>query len=127
MDVVRGSDATTGHDLGPTVDLAGADIGAITPEPDFAMLRAPTPLLKALFLVFGLITADGVVAASNRAGSDASKRPNNSFNLYVVPPPGASNVQLPMQGAGIASNRAVILDPYKVPLIQDAASLTPGR
>lgn len=90
------------------------------------MRRAPTSFMKALLLVLGGAAAGGVVAA-NGAASDASKRPSNSFNLYVVPPPGAGAVQSPAQGVGIASNKAVILDPYKVPLIREAGSLTPGR
>ena len=91
------------------------------------MRRAPSLLLKAAFIVVASISAGGVVAASNSAASDAAKRPTNSFNLYIAPPPGASAVQLSTPGAGIASSRAVIMDPYKVPLIQNAGSLTSGR
>jgi hypothetical protein len=90
------------------------------------MRRAPSLLLKAVLIVVGSILAGGVVAA-NSAASDAAKRPNNSFNLYIPAPPGASPVQLSTPGARVASSRAVIMDPYKVPLIQDAGSLTTGR
>ena len=91
------------------------------------MRRAPSLLLKAVFLVVGSISAGGVVAASNSAASDAAKRPTNSFNLYIPSPPAASAVQLSTPGAGVASSRAVIIDPYKVPLLQNAGSLTTSR
>ena len=91
------------------------------------MRRAPSLLLKAVFVVVGLISGGGVVAASNGAASDAARRPSNSFNLYVPPSPGASAVQWPTPGVGVASGKAVIMDPYRVPLIQDAGSLTAGR
>ncbi len=91
------------------------------------MCRAPSLLLKALLLVAGLVAAGGAAAASNGASSEVAKRPNNSFNLIVPQPPGASAVVLPTPGVGIASSKSVITDPYKVPLIQNAGSLTPGR
>lgn len=91
------------------------------------MRRAPSMLLKALVLVYGLIVSSGVTAAGNGAAGNASKRPNNSFSLFVPAGPNASAVVLPTQGVGIASNRGVIMDPYKVPLIQGAGSLTTGR
>lgn len=91
------------------------------------MRRASFLVLKISLLFVGLITAGGGVAAANAAASGAAKRPNNSFNLYVAPPHGATNVQLPTQGMGVASGKTVIMDPYKVPLIQNAGSLTPGR
>jgi hypothetical protein len=90
------------------------------------MRRAPSLTLKALLLVAGWIAAGGAVAASTGTARDAAKRPNNSFNLYVAPPD-AGTIALPNPGVGIASNKAVIMDPYKVPLIQNAGSMTPGR
>ncbi len=90
------------------------------------MRRAPFLVLKISMLFVGLITAGGV-AAANPAASDAARRPNNSFNRFVAPPPGAADVRLPTQGVGLPSSKTVIMDPYKVPLIQNAGSLTPGR
>lgn len=91
------------------------------------MRRAPSLLLKAMCIVLGAIAASGVAADGTSAASRAAKRPNNSFNLFVAPPPGPGTVVLPDRGVGIASSKAVITDPYKVPLIQNAGSLTPGR
>ena len=91
------------------------------------MLRAPSLLLKASLLFVAFITAGSACAATTGGASDAGRRSTNSFNLYVAPPPGMSNVQLTAQGVGIASSKPVISDPYKVPLIQNAGSLTPGR
>ena len=91
------------------------------------MRRAFSSSPKALLLVAGLIVAHGPATAGQGAASDAAKRPSNSFNLYVPPSPGAANIVLPAQGVGVASSKTVILDPYKVPLIQNAGSLTPGR
>jgi hypothetical protein len=89
------------------------------------MRRAPSLALKASFLCLGLITT-GEVAAAGSAVS-AAGRPSSSFNLFVAQPATASNVQLPNRGVGIASSKTLIQDPYKVPLIQNAGSLTPGR
>jgi hypothetical protein len=91
------------------------------------MRFAPCLLVNALWLVGGRIATGGAVAAGNGAASDAAKRPNNSFNLFVPPPPGASAAVLQAPGVGFASSKGVITDPYKVPLIQNAGSLTPGR
>ena len=91
------------------------------------MRRAPSLLLKALLFLAAWVAAGGAAAASTGAASDAAKRPNNSFNLYVSPQAGAGTVVLPTPGVGVASNKGVITDPYKVPLIQNAGSLTPGR
>jgi hypothetical protein len=91
------------------------------------MRRASPLLAKALLLFVASVAASTATAANNSAASDAAKRPSNSFNLYVLPPPGTGTVVLPTQGVGVASSKAVITDPYKVPLIQNAGSLTPGR
>ena len=91
------------------------------------MRRASSLPLKALLLVAAWVVAGGAVAANAGAASDAGKRPANSFNLYVAPP-AAGTVALPNPGVGIASSKGVvIMDPYKVPLIQNAGSMTPGR
>lgn len=91
------------------------------------MRRAPSQLVKP-FLLFGLIAAGAVAAASNSAASDAvGKKVSNSFNLYVTPAAGTGTVVVPAPGVGLASSKAVITDPYKVPLIQNAGSLHPGR
>ncbi len=91
------------------------------------MRRATSHLLKVLLLIVGGVVASAAVSAGPGAASDAAKRPNNSFNLYVSVPPGASNVASQSQGVGVAASKGVIMDPYKVPLIQNAGSLTPGR
>jgi hypothetical protein len=92
------------------------------------MRRTLSPLAKALLVVLGVVAAGDAMAARSSAASDAAaRRPSNSFNLYAVPPPGESTVVLPTPGTGIASGRTVITDPYKVPLIQNAGTLTPGR
>ncbi len=91
------------------------------------MRRAPLQLLETVFFVVAAIAAGNAIAGNVGPASDAGKRPTNSFNLFVAPPPSASAVRLPSHGVGLASGKAVILDPYKVPLIQNAGSLTPGR
>ena len=91
------------------------------------MRRASPLLVNALFLMVATVASGTAAGANNSAASDAAKRPSNSFNLYVAPTPAAVNVVLPIQGVGVASSKTVITDPYKVPLIQNAGSLTPGR
>lgn len=91
------------------------------------MRRAPLQLLKTAFFVVAMIVAGSVIAGSAGPASDAAKRPSNSFNLFVAPPPVASPVHLPPHGVGLASGKTMIMDPYKVPLIQNAGSLSPGR
>lgn len=91
------------------------------------MRRAPLQLLKTAFVVVATIVAGGVVAGNAGAASDAARRPSNSFNLFVAPPPVASPVRLPSHGVGLAPGKTTIMDPYKVPLIQNAGSMSPGR
>jgi hypothetical protein len=91
------------------------------------MRRTLSPLAKALLLVLGVVAVGDAMAARSAASDAAAKRPSNSFNLYVVPPPGDSTVVLPTPGTGIGPGRTVVTDPYKVPLIQNAGTLTPGR
>ena len=90
-------------------------------------MRRPSLVSQASLVAVCLIAASSTIAANAVAASDSAKRPSNSFNLYVTPAPAAVNGQPPAQGVGIASGKAVIIDPYKVPLIQNAGSLTPGR
>ncbi len=91
------------------------------------MRRATSQLLKVLLVIAGGAVASSAFSAGPGAASGAAKRQTNSFNLYVPAPPGASNVAMQAQGVGIDSGKSVILDPYKVPMIQNAGSLTPGR
>lgn len=91
------------------------------------MRRTTSQLLKVLLLIAGGVVATSAASAGPGAASSAAKRPTNSFNLYVPAPPGESNLAMQAQGVGVASNKGVSMDPYKVPLIQNAGSLTPGR
>ena len=91
------------------------------------MRRASFSLSPLLVLLAGLLTGQAALAGSLGGAGDGGKRPGNSFNLIVAPPPAATPVQLTAPGVGIAPGRVVIVDPYKVPLIQDAGSLSPGR
>jgi hypothetical protein len=88
------------------------------------MVRA-TSLARRAVVLAAALAATGAAAAADTAANDG--RRSNSFSLvYSVAAPHAP-VVVPSQGTGIGPGKAVVRDPYKVPLMQNAGSLHFGR
>ena len=82
---------------------------------------------QAVLAVAALLVVNGAAAAGSSSASDATKKTTNSFNvLYTAAAPNAP-VILPSNGAGLAPAKAVVTNPYAVPLFQNAGALRPGR
>jgi hypothetical protein len=89
------------------------------------MVRATPMIRAAAALIAGLAVASAVSAGGGTV-SDSGRRPTTSFNMIVsVTAPAAPRVA-PSMGAGIAP-KAVVSDPYRVPMIQNAGSLGSSR
>jgi hypothetical protein len=91
-------------------------------------MKRPISLAAQLVLAAAaLIAADGAATAGSLSGGETSKRPTNSFNvLYTATAPNAP-VIVPSNGAGLGPGKAVVTNPYNVPLFQNAGALRPGR
>ena len=92
------------------------------------MKRALSLAAEIALAVAALVAAHGAAAAGNLSASDAAgKKTTNSFN--VLYPMAARNapVILPSNGTGPAPAKAVVTNPYAVPLFQNAGALRPGR
>jgi hypothetical protein len=90
------------------------------------MARAHDSILRTVALTIGLAAASAAAAAGG-AANDGARRTTNSFMLIQAPTAPQSAGTTPSAGAGIASSKPVILNPYHVPLIQNAGSLSSGR
>jgi hypothetical protein len=97
------------------------------------MKRQLTNAAKLALAVAALLAVSGVVAAGSLPPSKAPRRVAvNSLNLYVAPAPNMP-VIVPSYGSGSAQgtaippDKAVVLNPYNVPLFQDAGVLGSGR
>ncbi|MEO8836390.1 MAG: hypothetical protein ABI364_06590 [Caldimonas sp.] len=89
------------------------------------MARALFLLAKAALPLVALLVS-GAAAAGN-ANGEAPKRPTNSFSLLYSAAAPQTPVVVPGNGTGIAPGRAVVVNPYRVPLIQNAGTLKAGR
>jgi len=87
------------------------------------MARAFLLIRLTLMLVGGLAAA-GAVSAGGPAGYSA-KRSGNTFTLVTTATAG-TRVSAPSAGASLAP-KAVVSNPYNVPLLQNASSLRSSR
>ncbi len=92
------------------------------------MKRAHLFLAQAALTLTALVAAGGTAAAGSLSASDAAgKRTTHSFNVVYPVPSQAVPVILPSNGTGLAPAKAVVTNPYAVPLFQNAGALRSGR
>ena len=87
------------------------------------MARAFLLIRLTLVLVGGL--AAGAVSAGGPAG-DSAKKSGNTFSLVTTATATGTRVSAPSAGASLAP-KAVVSNPYNVPLLQNANSLRSSR
>jgi hypothetical protein len=81
----------------------------------------------AALAVLALLAASAASAARNLSSSEAPKKAaTNSLNVIYTNSPNAP-VLVPSNGVGIPSGKAVVTNPYNVPLFQNAGALGSGR
>jgi hypothetical protein len=83
------------------------------------MARAFLLIRLTLVLVGGL--AAGAASAGGPAG-DSAKKSGNTFTLITTATATGTRVSVPSAGASLAP-KAVVSNPYNVPLMQNAGSL----
>ena len=88
------------------------------------MARAFLLIRLTLVLVGGLASA-GATSAGGPSG-DSAKKSGNTFNMVVSATAASTRVTAPSAGASLAP-KAVVTNPYNVPLIQNASSLRSSR
>ena len=87
------------------------------------MARAFLLIRLTLVLVGGLVA--GAASAGGPAG-DSAKRSGTTFNLVVSAPAAGARVSALSAGASVPP-KAVVSNPYNVPLLQNASSLRSSR
>ena len=91
-----------------------------SPEPDIAMARAFLLIRLTLVLVGGLAAASA--ASAGGPAGDSAKKSGNTFNMVTAAAAAGTRVSAPSAGASLAP-KAVVSNPYNVPLLQNAGSL----
>lgn len=92
-----------------------------SPEPDFSMVRAASLLGPTLVCLAGVLAPEAGWATGPGA-QDGGRRVTTTFNLvYAATAPREPTVT-PGAGASVPP-KAVVSNPYHVPLIQNAGSL----
>jgi hypothetical protein len=83
-------------------------------------------LIRLTFVLVAGLAAASAVSAAGGASSDSGRKAGNSFNLLqpAAAPRGPGSA--PSMGASLAP-KAVVSNPYNVPLIQNAGSLRSSR
>ena len=81
-------------------------------------------LLIRLTLVLAGVAAT-TVASAGGPGAGSTPTSASTFNMITVATPAGTRVRLPSAGASLAP-KAVVRNPYNVPLLQNAGSLS-GR
>ena len=87
------------------------------------MARAFLLIRLTLVLVGGLAA---VAASAGGPAGDSTRKSGNTFTLITAATAGGTRVSAPSAGASIAP-KAVVTNPYHVPLLQNAGSLRSGR
>ena len=80
-------------------------------------------LIRLTLVLTGALAAAGFASAGPPAGS--ASRSGNTFNMITAAST-APRVSTPSAGASLAP-KAVVRNPYNVPLLQNASSLRSGR
>jgi hypothetical protein len=87
-------------------------------------------MARALLLIrLTLVLFGGFAASASSAGGpagDPGKRSGNTFTMVTSAPAAGTRVSAPSAGASLAP-RAVVSNPYQVPLLQNASSLRSSR
>ena len=79
---------------------------------------------KVVVVVATLLGAGAVSAGGGLSASPGSKRPaSNSFNVLQNAPLPSGPVILPSYGTAVPPGKAVVTNPYAVPLFQNAGTL----
>ena len=94
-----------------------------SPQPDPAMARAFLLIRLTLMLAGGLIAA---AASAGGPSGDSGKKSGNTFTMVTTAAPTGTRVSAPSAGASLAP-KAVVSNPYNVPLLQNASSLRSSR
>lgn len=82
-------------------------------------------LIRLMLVLVGFGAASAASAVGGPSG-DAAKKSGNSFNLVASGPVSAPRLSTPSAGASL-SPKAVVSNPYNVPLLQNASSLRSTR
>ena len=82
-------------------------------------------LIRLTLVLTGALAAAGAASAGGPSGDSAPKT-GNTFNMVTAAPATAPRVNTPSAGASLAP-KAVVSNPYHVPLLQNANSLRSGR
>jgi hypothetical protein len=88
------------------------------------MARAFLLIRLTLVLVGGL--AGAAAASAGGPSGDSAKKSGNTFNMVTSAAAAAPRVIAPSAGASLAP-KAVVSNPYHVPLLQNASSLRSSR
>ena len=82
-----------------------------------------------LLIRLTLVLAGSLAAAAASAGGsagDSAKKSGNTFTMVTAATPAGTRVSAPSAGASLAP-KAVVSNPYHVPLLQNASSLRSSR
>jgi hypothetical protein len=82
-------------------------------------------LIRLTLVLVGGLAAVGAASAGGPSG-DAGKKSGNTFNLVTAAPATGTRAGAPSAGASLAP-KAVVSNPYHVPLLQNASSLRSSR
>lgn len=82
-------------------------------------------LIRLTLLLVGGVAAAGAAGAGDTAG-DPAKKSANTFTLVTWAAAPSTRVSTPSAGASVPP-KAVVTNPYNVPLLQNANSLRFGR
>lgn len=82
-------------------------------------------LIRLTLLLSGALAAAGVASAGG-PGGDSAPKPGASFGMITATAANGTRVTAPSAGAALAP-KAVVRNPYNVPLLQNAGSLRAGR
>jgi hypothetical protein len=81
-------------------------------------------LIRLTLVLTGVVCAAGIARAGGPG--DSAPRPGGSFGMVTATTANGTRVTVPSPGASLAP-KAVVRNPYNVPLLQNAGSLRAGR
>jgi hypothetical protein len=87
-------------------------------------MKRPLSLAAKLALAVAALLAVGAAAAGGLSSSEAPKKSaTNSFNILSTGASPNAPVVVPSNGTGLPPGKAVVTNPYNVPLFQNAGAL----
>jgi hypothetical protein len=90
------------------------------------MARAYESIPRNVAVAIGLVAASAVAVAGG-AANEGGRKTSNSFTLLTGAAAPQAASPIPSPGAAVASSKPVVVNPYHVPLIQNAGSLGSAR